>query len=50
MPHPGRYLSWTLHPWWTRLPESMRKRATPGLLFFRDAVEAARSTPAVATR
>lgn len=50
MPHPERYLDWTLHPWWTRLPESMRMRATPGLLFFRDAVEAARNTPAVATR
>ncbi|MBX3401959.1 MAG: phosphoribosylformylglycinamidine synthase subunit PurQ [Phycisphaeraceae bacterium] len=50
MPHPERYLDWTLHPWWTRLPESMRKRNTPGLLFFRDAVEAARHAPAAAAR
>lgn len=50
MPHPERYLDWTLHPWWTRLPEAMRKRPAPGLLFFLDAVEAARQTPAAATR
>lgn len=45
MPHPERYLDWTLHPWWTRLPEAARSGPTPGLLLFRDAVEAARTAP-----
>lgn len=45
MPHPERFLDWTLHPWWTRLDEPMRNRPAPGLMLFRDAVEAARTAP-----
>ena len=41
MPHPERYLDWTLHPWWTRLDSSVRTGATPGLAMFRSAVRAA---------
>jgi phosphoribosylformylglycinamidine synthase subunit PurQ / glutaminase len=41
MPHPERFLDWTRHPFWTRLPESMRQGETPGLRMFRNAVEAA---------
>jgi phosphoribosylformylglycinamidine synthase subunit PurQ / glutaminase len=46
MPHPERYLDWTRHPYWTRLPAKYREaRAgdspeTPGLRIFRNAVEA----------
>jgi phosphoribosylformylglycinamidine synthase subunit PurQ / glutaminase len=45
MPHPERYLDWTRHPYWTRLPPKYRSaRAgsspeTPGLRIFRSAVE-----------
>jgi phosphoribosylformylglycinamidine synthase len=42
MPHPERYLDWTRHPFWTRLPASLTKKPTPGLLMFRAAVDAAR--------
>lgn len=42
MPHPERYLDWTLHPYWTRLPEKVRSGSTPGLQMFRSAVEAVR--------
>ena len=42
MPHPERYLSWTNHPFWTRLPESARSGDTPGLTMFKSAVAAAR--------
>jgi phosphoribosylformylglycinamidine (FGAM) synthase-like amidotransferase family enzyme len=38
MPHPERYLEWNRHPFWTRLGE--RKRETPGMMMFRNAVEA----------
>jgi len=40
MPHPDRYLDWTHHPYWTRLPEHLRQGDTPGLRLFRNAVEA----------
>lgn len=49
MPHPERYLDWTLHPYATRLPEKLRHPTTgfggrpvptPGLAMFRSAVEA----------
>lgn len=40
MPHPERYLAWTNHPWWTRLSANGRRGETPGLLMFRNAVEA----------
>ncbi len=43
MPHPERYLDWTRHPYWTRLPERVRTLETPGMRMFRGAVEAARS-------
>lgn len=41
MPHPERYLDWTRHPYWTRLPSQLRQGHTPGATFFRNAVEAA---------
>jgi phosphoribosylformylglycinamidine synthase len=40
MPHPERYLSWNHHPYATRLPAETRRGTTPGLGFFRSAVEA----------
>lgn len=40
MPHPDRYLSWTRHPYWTRLSHGVRQGDTPGLRMFRNAVEA----------
>jgi phosphoribosylformylglycinamidine synthase subunit PurQ / glutaminase len=43
MPHPERYLDWTRHPFWTRLPADTRRGETPGMRIFRNAVEAARS-------
>lgn len=39
MPHPDRYLSWTRHPYWTRLSHGVRAGDTPGLRMFRNAVE-----------
>jgi phosphoribosylformylglycinamidine synthase len=42
MPHPERYLDWSRHPFWTRLPEGVRRGETPGLRIFRNAVDAAR--------
>lgn len=41
MPHPERYLEWTRHPYWTRLPETARTGSTPGLRMFQNAVRAA---------
>lgn len=41
MPHPERFVDWTRHPAWTRLPEEVRRGVTPGLRIFRNAVEAA---------
>lgn len=38
MPHPERYLDWTRHPYWTRLPKQIRNGETPGLLMFKNAV------------
>ena len=49
MPHPERFLDWTLHPWWTRLDESLTRREAPGLMIFKDAVAAA-GTPVVEAR
>lgn len=46
MPHPERYLDWTRHPFWTRLPPGVRDGETPGLRIFRNAVEAAARVPA----
>ncbi len=40
MPHPERYLDWTLHPFWTRLGASVRQGPTPGLMMFQNAVRA----------
>lgn len=40
MPHPERYLEWTLHPYWTSLAPQQRTGDTPGLLLFKSAVEA----------
>lgn len=43
MPHPDRYLAWTRHPYWTRLPRELLGGTwgeTPGLRMFRNAVEA----------
>ncbi len=50
MPHPERFLDWNLHPWWTRLEGSVTSRPAPGLLLFKDAVEAAIAAPATASR
>jgi len=41
MPHPERYLDWNRHPYWTRLDSSTRQGPTPGLMMFKNAVEAA---------
>jgi phosphoribosylformylglycinamidine synthase len=38
MPHPERFLDWTRHPSWTRLPEAARTGTTPGLAMFERAV------------
>ncbi|HVU62555.1 MAG TPA: phosphoribosylformylglycinamidine synthase subunit PurQ [Phycisphaerales bacterium] len=40
MPHPERYLEWTLHPFWTRLDTGVRRGPTPGLRMFQNAVGA----------
>ncbi len=40
MPHPERALDWNRHPYWTRLPESVRATHSPGLGMFISAVEA----------
>lgn len=40
MPHPERYLDWTLHPFWTRLPAHVKQGPTPGLMMFQNAVRA----------
>lgn len=40
MPHPERYLDWTLHPYWTALEPAQRRGDTPGLMLFKSAVEA----------
>ena len=50
MPHPERFLNWNRHPWWTRLPESLRSKETPGAIMFRNAVEAAASPRAQPVR
>jgi phosphoribosylformylglycinamidine synthase len=41
MPHPERYLDWTRHPYWTRLPQEILKLPTPGMRMFQNAVDAA---------
>jgi len=43
MPHPERYLDWTMHPFWTRLPAPVRTGPTPGLMMFQNAVRAAQA-------
>lgn len=43
MPHPERYLDWTLHPFWTRMGAAARRGPTPGLLMFMNAVKAAQA-------
>jgi len=45
MPHPERYLQWSHHPYWTRLPAERRSssRPTPGLMMFQNAVESVRT-------
>lgn len=40
MPHPERFLDWTRHPYWTRLPKDLLKLPTPGARMFMNAVEA----------
>lgn len=57
MPHPDRFLDWTLHPYWTRLDRTTTSQDAPGLLIFKDAVAAAATrtrsaarTPLAATR
>jgi len=45
MPHPERYLDWTRHPYWTRLPRTLKASETPGLLMFRNAIRATREAP-----
>lgn len=45
MPHPERYLEWNRHPFWTRLPEGVRRGPTPGLRMFQSAVEAVARMP-----
>lgn len=46
MPHPDRFLDWTRHPYWTRLPPGVRAGEAPGLMMFRAAVEAVREVSA----
>jgi phosphoribosylformylglycinamidine synthase subunit PurQ / glutaminase len=41
MPHPDRFLAWSRHPCWTRLPSALRTGDTPGVRMFKNAVEAA---------
>lgn len=40
MPHPERYLSWHHHPFSTALEGETKKGDTPGLMMFKNAVEA----------
>lgn len=40
MPHPDRYLEWSNHPFWTRLPADEQSGDTPGVRMFRNAVQA----------
>lgn len=51
MPHPDRFLAWSLHPYWTRLDPSTTSEDAPGFLFFKDAVAAAatRTRPSACT-
>lgn len=41
MPHPERFLDWSRHPYWTRLPRDLTAGQAPGLQIFRNAIEAA---------
>lgn len=45
MPHPERYLSWRHHPYATALPEELKQGDTPGLMIFKNAVEAVSHAP-----
>jgi phosphoribosylformylglycinamidine synthase subunit PurQ / glutaminase len=40
MPHPERFLDWTRHPSWTRLPPEARAGETLGLWIFKNAARA----------
>jgi phosphoribosylformylglycinamidine (FGAM) synthase-like amidotransferase family enzyme len=40
MPHPERYLSWAHHPFATALSDEVKRGDTPGLMMFKNAVEA----------
>lgn len=46
MPHPERFLEWTMHPYWTRLSATIRQGTTPGLMMFENAVDAVRGAGA----
>lgn len=46
MPHPERYVDWTLHPYWTRLSGATQSGPTPGMMMFQNAVSAARGAMA----
>lgn len=48
MPHPERYTRFSQHPWWTRLPRSVRSGAPLGVRMFQAAVAARRAEEAVA--
>lgn len=48
MPHPERYLGWHHHPYATRLTPPMKQGVTPGLGFFRSAVQAVTGIAATA--
>ncbi len=43
MPHPERFLRWTQHPIWTRLPEKQKRGNTIGLQMFINAVNHAKN-------
>ncbi len=46
MPHPERYLGWHHHPYATALGENVKQGDTPGLMMFKNAVEAVTTSSA----
>lgn len=50
MPHPDRFLMWSRHPYWTRLPREARQGDAPGLRMLRNAVHAVRGELAASSR
>lgn len=44
MPHPERFLDWTRHPYWTRIPATIRGTTPVGRQLFKNAVNALRKT------